>query len=176
MVDSHCVRDEGGFTLQWLRFIGLGSGLGYISCQEYVNHFFEYVVRYPLYGRTWLIVIGGKGERRKICPLLLSRASSFLVLSCASIYSRGTRADGTTCTARCRLISLKDRATVCGFWFVSLIHELCRSDQRGDDGAFPIAVMPHVHTEGGLTAAISESQVWSMQCWHARERYSQTAV
>ena len=31
MVDAHCVRDEGGFTVQWLvRFIGLGLGLGYI--------------------------------------------------------------------------------------------------------------------------------------------------
>ena len=39
MVDAHCVRDDGGFTVHvhWLlRFIGLG--LGYIQLKEYVNH------------------------------------------------------------------------------------------------------------------------------------------
>ena len=31
MVDAHCVRDEGGFTVHWLlRVIGLGLGLGCI--------------------------------------------------------------------------------------------------------------------------------------------------
>ena len=45
MVDAHCVRDEGGFTLQWLvdafhwvRVHGVGLGLGYIQCKECVNH------------------------------------------------------------------------------------------------------------------------------------------
>ena len=46
MVDAHCVRDEGGFTVQWLlRFIGLG--LGYIYFNECVNHVFEKAISYP---------------------------------------------------------------------------------------------------------------------------------
>ena len=46
VVDAHCVRDEGGFTVHWLlRFIRLGSG--YICFREYVNHAVENAVRYP---------------------------------------------------------------------------------------------------------------------------------
>ena len=62
MVDAHCMRDEGGFTIYWLdvlRFIGLG--LGYIQIKEYVNHVVEKAVRYPIVGmrrsmaiRLWL--------------------------------------------------------------------------------------------------------------------------
>ena len=46
--DTHCVRDEGGFTVHCLlRFIRLGLGLGYEKFKEYVNHVVEKAVRYP---------------------------------------------------------------------------------------------------------------------------------
>ena len=52
MVDAHCVRDEGSFTIHWLlRFIGLGLrlGLGCIQFEEYVNHVVKKAARYPLH-------------------------------------------------------------------------------------------------------------------------------
>ena len=55
MVDAHCVRDEGSFTVHWLvGCVSLGrvrvrAILGCKLFREYVNHVVEKAVRYALF-------------------------------------------------------------------------------------------------------------------------------
>ena len=53
MVDAHCQRDEGRFTLHWLvafQSVRVGFKVYIYNSNSYVHHFLELVVRYPLQG------------------------------------------------------------------------------------------------------------------------------
>ena len=93
-----------------------------------------------------------------------------LLVHSHTCFAEAHEREGRHDTARCRWIGLEDRAIVVVSLSRLILYESWRSGQASDEGAFLIAVMPHKHTEGGLTAVIPGSQVWSTHSWYVCER------